>query len=203
MNPIPKFQMAVRVDNTGLDSPPPFMALGVQCDTESISDIHFLPEMPQMIGPQNQWQRDLVNQLRAYFTPSNTACFDAFKSRLNPSSVLRPDMLKVVCRIPFGRVCSYGNIAKKIGWDNKRGGQNVGNACGLNRVGMIVPCYRAVSRGRRKGSLRLGGYLGSNPFVDNPLEIKAWFLEHEQGIEVDRVPGKPISEWTEINYKSA
>jgi methylated-DNA-[protein]-cysteine S-methyltransferase len=56
----------------------------------------------------------------------------------------------------------------------------VGQACGANRIALIIPCHRVVgSRGA------LGGFMGAaeceRPGADaaDPLAIKRWLLRHE------------------------
>ena len=44
--------------------------------------------------------------------------------------------------IPYGEVCSYGDIAEKIG--NKRYSRAVGGAVNKNPVLIAVPCHRVV-----------------------------------------------------------
>ena len=53
--------------------------------------------------------------------------------------------------IPYGRVMSYGDLARVTGSAPRA----VGGACGANRVAILVPCHRVVASGRR-----LGGYGG-------------------------------------------
>ena len=54
-------------------------------------------------------------------------------------------------RIPEGHTKSYGELAGELGLP--RGARAVGNACGNNRLALIVPCHRIV---REDGSL--GGW---------------------------------------------
>ncbi len=54
-------------------------------------------------------------------------------------------------RIPAGSTKSYGDVAGELGLP--RGARAVGNACGSNRLALIVPCHRVV---REDGSL--GGW---------------------------------------------
>jgi methylated-DNA-[protein]-cysteine S-methyltransferase len=53
--------------------------------------------------------------------------------------------------IPYGRVMSYGDLARVTGSAPRA----VGGACGANRVAILVPCHRVVASGGR-----LGGYGG-------------------------------------------
>ena len=53
--------------------------------------------------------------------------------------------------IPYGEVCTYGDIARKIG--RPKACRAVGMAIHLNPLPIIVPCHRVISAGNR-----LGGY---------------------------------------------
>ena len=55
--------------------------------------------------------------------------------------------------IPYGRVRSYGWVARKIG--RPRAARAVGAACGANPVPLLVPCHRVVA-----GDGSLGGFSG-------------------------------------------
>ncbi len=48
-----------------------------------------------------------------------------------------------VCRIPYGGVITYGDIAKAIG--NPKASRAVGNAVGANPFPIIIPCHRVVA----------------------------------------------------------
>jgi methylated-DNA-[protein]-cysteine S-methyltransferase len=80
-------------------------------------------------------------------------------------------------QIPYGEVCTYGEIARRLG--RPRGGRAVGGANHRNPVAVLVPCHRVVASGGR-----LGGYGGG-------LDVKAWLLAHESGTAVFRLGGAP------------
>ncbi len=57
-----------------------------------------------------------------------------------------PFVLKVWDRlrtIPWGQALTYGELATQLG--NPRGSRAVGQACGKNRLLLIVPCHRIVA----------------------------------------------------------
>ncbi len=56
-------------------------------------------------------------------------------------------------RIPYGRVRSYGWVARKVG--KPKAARAVGAACGANPVPLLVPCHRVVA-----GDGSLGGFSG-------------------------------------------
>ncbi|HVP06342.1 MAG TPA: methylated-DNA--[protein]-cysteine S-methyltransferase [Candidatus Acidoferrum sp.] len=72
--------------------------------------------------------------------------------------------LKAVARIPYGKVKTYGEIAKALG---KPGASRaVGHANASNLLPLVVPCHRVVA------SNGLGGYGGG-------IELKRRLLEME------------------------
>lgn len=69
-------------------------------------------------------------------------------------------------KIPYGKTCSYSDIAKKI--KNDKAVRAVGTANGRNPISLIVPCHRVIA-----ADGTLGGYAGG-------LEIKEKLLRLEQ-----------------------
>lgn len=69
-----------------------------------------------------------------------------------------------IAAIPFGGYETYGSLARDLGGV---AAQAVGQACGRNPVGLLVPCHRVLAAGPR-----LGGYGGATT-------VKRWLLGHE------------------------
>ena len=67
--------------------------------------------------------------------------------------MFRRKVWKVLKTIPYGRVRSYGWVARKIG--TPLGARAVGGACGGNPLPLIIPCHRVVA-----GDGSLGGFSG-------------------------------------------
>ena len=67
--------------------------------------------------------------------------------------------------IPYGRTCSYGELARAI--DCPGGARAVGRANGANPIAIVVPCHRVIES---SGGLR--GYGGG-------LHRKRFLLDHE------------------------
>jgi len=65
----------------------------------------------------------------------------------------RMKVWEVLQKIPYGRVRSYGWVARKIG--KPKAARAVGGACGANPVPLLVPCHRIVA-----GDGSLGGFSG-------------------------------------------
>lgn len=71
--------------------------------------------------------------------------------------------------IPFGEIVSYKTIAEKI--NSPKAVRAIGNANGMNRIPIIVPCHRVINN-----SGKIGGYSAG-------LRRKKYLLELE-GIKI-------------------
>ena len=64
---------------------------------------------------------------------------------------LQKKIWKELSKIKYGKVSTYGEIAKKVGTSPRY----VGNVCGQNKLLLIIPCHRVI---RSDG--KLGGFSG-------------------------------------------
>ncbi|HEY9148619.1 MAG TPA: methylated-DNA--[protein]-cysteine S-methyltransferase, partial [Gammaproteobacteria bacterium] len=70
-------------------------------------------------------------------------------------------------RIPFGSVCTYGELARRL----NSAPRAVAGACRANPLPLLIPCHRVVA------SNGVGGYLGQTS--GHGLALKQWLLQHE------------------------
>lgn len=118
--------------------------------------------------------------LDKYFAGENP---DIFELPLDPvGSNFRQGVWEILCKIPYGEVITYGDIAKQMAakmGKQKMSSQAVGGAVGHNPISIIIPCHRVVGA---SGSLT--GYGGG-------IQIKVKLLELE-GVDLSRffVPTK-------------
>jgi len=73
-------------------------------------------------------------------------------------SEFRQGVWDILCKIPYGEVVTYGDIAEKMAAKmkkNRMSCQAVGGAVGHNPISIIIPCHRVVGS---NGSLT--GYAG-------------------------------------------
>jgi methylated-DNA-[protein]-cysteine S-methyltransferase len=82
-------------------------------------------------------------------------------------------VLGAVRSVPYGRVTSYGRVARMVG--SPGAARAVGGAVGRNPVGLVIPCHRIIA-----GDGSLGGY-GGEWAGDRQqlLDIKAELLARE------------------------
>lgn len=105
----------------------------------------------------------IARELERYFRgePVNFADVEV---DLSDSTDFERDVYEVTRAIPFGKVATYGQIAKAIGKPNAQ--RAVGQALGKNPVSIVIPCHRVVA------SNGLGGFTGG-------LHWKRKLLRHE------------------------
>lgn len=83
----------------------------------------------------------------------------------------------ILCTTPYGKVITYGEIAKKISKamnKDKMSAQAVGNAVAHNPISIIIPCHRVIG-----ANGNLTGYAGG-------LDIKMRLLKHE-GVDISKL----------------
>lgn len=99
--------------------------------------------------------------------------------RLEPAgSEFRRAVWEMICRIPYGEVTTYGEIARTIA--AKRGlvqmsAQAVGGAVGHNPIPLIIPCHRVV--GTNGG---LVGYSGGISKKIALLKLEGHLIDESQ-----------------------
>jgi methylated-DNA-[protein]-cysteine S-methyltransferase len=94
-----------------------------------------------------------------------------FDLQLDPRGTpFQHEVWRALREVAFGTVCSYGEIARRIG--RPKAVRAVGAANGANPLPIVVPCHRIVG-----AKLRLTGYAGG-------LDRKRALLAHE-GVHCD------------------
>lgn len=114
-------------------------------------------------APGVRFLAQMEAELRAYFAGS----LREFGTRLfTPGTPFEQAVWQELLRIPYGKTCSYGDMAIKLG--KPGAARAVGRANGRNRIAIAIPCHRVIES---NGKLR--GYGGG-------LERKRFLLDHEQ-----------------------
>lgn len=118
--------------------------------------------------------KETCGWLDIYFAGKNPSFTPKFKiENLTP---FRSQVVKEMCKIPYGKTATYSDIAKEIALQNgisKMSAQAVGGAVGWNPICIIVPCHRVVGANKS-----LTGYGGG-------IRNKIALLKLE-GIDVER-----------------
>lgn len=79
--------------------------------------------------------------LRRYFE-GRMEVFAGVRVDLSAGTPFEQAVWRGMRRIPYGRTCSYGELARTIG--RPGAARAVGRACGRNLLPPIVPCHRVV-----------------------------------------------------------
>jgi methylated-DNA-[protein]-cysteine S-methyltransferase len=146
----------------------PKMKVAVATRDERVVEIRYLPPTVDALAPRNALAEAAARQLERY-RANPDAPFDLplhvegtpFQRRL----------WDALCEIPRGKTLTYGELARRLGGEARA----VGQACGDNRLPVVIPCHRVVAANGIGGFAHsTGGYL---------LEAKRWLLLHECGAD--------------------
>jgi len=145
----------------------PAMNVGVRTENETLVGVRYLSRSAPLQDPSSRLAERVVRQLERYRDDPNLT-FDL------PLTIGGTDfqrkVWRVMQRIPRGKTRTYGDVAKALG----SAARAVGQACGENRLPIIIPCHRIIAASGIGGfGHSRGGYL---------LEAKRWLLTHEQAL---------------------
>jgi methylated-DNA-[protein]-cysteine S-methyltransferase len=142
----------------------PKMKVGVVTRNDRVVEIRYLPLSHRDVLPTNPLAARTAGQLQRYRQDPDAR----FDLPLHVEGTpLQRAVWDAMCAIPRGRTRTYGELAHELGVDARA----IGQACGENRLPIVIPCHRVVAADGIGGfghSRR--GYL---------LEAKRWLLMHE------------------------
>jgi methylated-DNA-[protein]-cysteine S-methyltransferase len=142
----------------------PKMSVAVKTREDRVVEIRYLPLSFGSSSPTNPLAERAARQLERYREDPD-ARFDL--PLLIEGSPLQRSVWEAMCAIPRGRTRTYGELAAELGADARA----IGQACGDNRLPIVIPCHRVVAADGIGGfGHSTGGYL---------LEAKRWLLMHE------------------------
>ena len=142
----------------------PKMKVAVATRDDRVVEIRFLPPEAEAMPPANALAALAGRQLERYRDDPD-AKFDL--PVVVEGSALQRKVWDAMCAIPRGRTRTYGEIGRELGADPRE----IGQACGDNRLPIVIPCHRVVAADGLGGFAHsTGGYL---------LEVKRWLLMHE------------------------
>lgn len=144
----------------------PKMKVAVLTREDRVVEIRYLPLSSPSVPSRNALAEKAARQLEQYREDPDTV-FDL--PLVIEGSPFQKSVWQAMCAIPRGKTRTYGDIAKELGGEARV----VGQACGDNRLPIVIPCHRVVAAGGIGGFAHsTGGYL---------LEAKRWLLLHEIG----------------------
>jgi methylated-DNA-[protein]-cysteine S-methyltransferase len=142
----------------------PKMKVGVVTRDARVIEIRYLPPSVALQAPRNSLAATAARQLERY-RENPDARFD-LPVQVDGTALQRA-VWDAMCAIARGSTRTYGDIARQLGADARA----IGQACGDNRLPIVIPCHRVVAADGIGGfGHATGGYL---------LEAKRWLLAHE------------------------
>lgn len=141
-----------------------FGQMTISCGASAIQGCRFGYQVPDGCQAGGSELSDrTARQLEEYFAGRRTL----FDLPLEPAGTqFQKSVWQALCRIPYGKTRTYGQIAQEVG--NPNASRAVGSANHNNPIHVIIPCHRVIGAG---GALT--GYAGG-------LEMKEKLLRLEQ-----------------------
>ena len=144
------------------------MKVAVATRDDRIAEIRYLPPSVAAMSPKNRLAERAARELEGYRVDPD-ARFDL--PLLVEGTPFQLRLWDALCTIPRGKTLTYGELARRLGAEARA----VGQACGDNRLPIIIPCHRVVAANGIGGFAHsTSGYL---------LEAKRWLLAHECGAD--------------------
>lgn len=142
----------------------PKFKIGVATRDDVVTELKYLPLSAPSVSARNELAKRAERQLEGYRSDPNSA-FDL--PVVIEGTELQKAVWRAMCAIPRGKTRTYGDLARELGADPRE----IGQACGDNRLPLVIPCHRIVAAGGIGGFAHAtSGYL---------LEAKRWLLMHE------------------------
>lgn len=111
-----------------------------------LEELHFPKAAEQLEIPTN-WQenetffKEHLRQLHQYFGGERQEFHLPLAAKGTP---FQERVWRELCKIPFGKTASYGEIAERIG--NPKACRAVGMANKKNPIPIIIPCHRIIGK---------------------------------------------------------
>ena len=167
----------------------PFATLGVRTNGRAVTELAYLPLDIGEQAPTDRVAARTARELERYLDDP------AFRFTVPLSPAGTPFQQRVwdaILAIPLRESRTYGEIARSV----RSAARAIGQACGANRIALIIPCHRVVgSRGTLGGFMGVGGDENARRrtrWHANPerlvqrfagqvdaLATKRWLLTHE------------------------
>jgi methylated-DNA-[protein]-cysteine S-methyltransferase len=142
----------------------PKMKVAVVTRDARVAAIRYLPPETPVRSPCNALAERAAHQLERYRDDPD-APFDL--PLAIEGTPFQRSVWDAMRAIPRGRTRTYGELARELGGEARA----VGQACGDNRLPIVIPCHRVVAAGGIGGFAHAtDGYL---------IEAKRWLLLHE------------------------
>ncbi|MFO1323109.1 MAG: methylated-DNA--[protein]-cysteine S-methyltransferase [Burkholderiales bacterium] len=169
----------------------PFAVLGLVTDGRAVTRVTYLPRDERAKAPADAVAERAAREIERYLADPEYR----FTVALAPGGTpFQQRVWQALHGIAPGESRTYGEVARMV----RSAPRAVGQACGANRIALIIPCHRVVGAlgslggfmgaagppqgARPPGGERRAAPLGREPFVaeeGDPIAIKRWLLQHE------------------------
>lgn len=144
----------------------PIGLLKIIADDQYVYELSFVKEKDEKIN-KNYLTLQLKKELSEYFNGTR----EKFNIKVKlVGTEFQIKVWKALMEIPYGKVCSYKDIAIKI--NNPLGAIAVGNANHNNKLLILVPCHRVIGSNNKLVGFALG------------LDAKSYLLDLEKNKKV-------------------
>ena len=144
-------------------SPSPIGAIVASSDGTNITGLWFKGQKyfaSTLTSNAQKCDLPIFQKLQKWLNLYFTGIEPNFALPLKPfGSEFRQLIWKELCKIPYGQVVTYGNIAKKLSTSARA----IGGAVGHNPISIIIPCHRVIGT---NGNLT--GYAGG---IDKKIQL--------------------------------
>ena len=143
----------------------PFAVLGLRTDGRALTRLAYLPVDDDEQDAGDAIAARAMSELARYLADPEFR----FTVPLAPGGTpFQQRVWNAIDAIAPGQSRTYGEVARLV----RSAPRAIGQACGANRIALIIPCHRVV------GALgSLGGFMNASD--GDPMAIKRWLLVHE------------------------
>ncbi len=143
----------------------PFAVVGVQTDGRAVTRLAYLPRAERALAATDKIGELATRELERYLADPEFRFTVPLAPRGTP---FQQRVWRAIGEIPVGHSRTYGEVARMV----RSAPRAIGQACGANRIALIIPCHRVV------GALgSVGGFMNADE--GDPIAIKRWLLTHE------------------------
>ena len=115
----------------------PFAVLGVATDGRAVTRVAYLPRDEPVRAPSDRVAETAVRELDRYLADPAFRFTVPLAPRGTP---FQQRVWQQLHTIPIGQSRTYGEVARMV----RSAPRAVGQACGANRIALIIPCHRVV-----------------------------------------------------------
>ena len=143
----------------------PVAMIGIATDGHAVTRLSYLPRGTASLRPADLLAERAARELARYLDDPSAP----FTVPLAPGGTpFQRRVWEAIAAIPLGESRTYAEVARAVG----SAARPVGQACGANRIALIIPCHRVVG-----GRGALGGFMHAADGA--PIDVKRWLLTHE------------------------